>query len=94
MSYRVYMDANFHQMDTSARNMTGEYDSYALAQAAARELIDGILESEHRRDMSAEDLLHAYVTRGEEPFIIPDDEHQPFSGREYAATRCRSLCNK
>ncbi len=92
MSYRVYLDANFHQMDTSARNMAGEYASYAEAQTAARELIDGILESEYRSGISAEVILHAYVTRGEEPFIIPDDEHQPFNGRDYAGTRCQALC--
>ena len=92
MSYRVYLDANFHQMDTSARTMAGEYASYEEAQSAARELIDGILESEYRDTMSAEDLMHAYMTRAEEPFIIPDDEHQPFSGRDYAGLRCQALC--
>ncbi len=92
MSYRVYLDANFHQMDTSARNMAGEYASYDEARTAARELIDGILESEYRNGISAEDLLHAYVTRGEEPFIIPDDEQQPFNGRDYAGIRCQLMC--
>ena len=92
MSYRVYLDANFRLMDTSARTMTGEYASYAQAVAAARELIDGVLESEYHKSMRAEELMHAYMTRGEEPFIIPDDEHAPFNGREYATARCQALC--
>ena len=92
MSYRVYLDANYHQMDTSARTMSGEFSSHAQAVAAARELIDGILDSEYHPSMSAEELLHAYVTRAEEPFIIPDDGATAFDGRDYASARCRALC--
>ncbi len=92
MSYRVYLDANFHQMDTSARTMTGEYSNHEEAVTAARELIDGILESEYRDSMSAEELLHAYVTRGEEPFILPEDSNSAFNARDYATVRCQYLC--
>ncbi len=92
MSYRLYVDANFHQMDTSARQMVGAFDSHEAAVAAAREHIDGILESEYSAGMSAEDLLHAYTNRCEEPFIIPDDEQAPFTGREYATIRSQYLC--
>lgn len=73
--------------------MSGEYPNHDLAVAAARELIDSILESEYRDSMSAEDLLHAYVNRSEEPFIIPEDQ-PPFSAREYATKRSQELCNK
>ena len=59
MHYRVYIDSNFHQMDTSARTMYGEYQTYESAVAAAKEAIDAILESEHRPDMSAAQLLQA-----------------------------------
>ena len=93
MTYRVYLDANFHQMDTSTRAMSGEYPNHDLAVAAAREIIDGILESEYRQSMTAEELLHAYVNRSEEPFIIPEDP-PPFNGREYATLRCQELCNE
>jgi len=92
MSYRLYLDANFHQIDTSARAMAGEYDSHALAVMAAQEHINGILQSEYREGMSAEDLMRAYITRAEEPFIIPDDEIKPFTGREYATLRSQYLC--
>jgi hypothetical protein len=93
MTYRVYLDSNFHQMDTSTRTMSGEYPDHDLAVAAAREVIDGILESEHRKSMTAEELLHVYVNRSEEPFIIPEGQ-PPFNAREYATLRCQELCSE
>ena len=92
MQYRVYIDSNFHQMDTSARTMYGEYDTYAQAIAAARQAIDTALESARQPGMSASELLEVYARLGEEPFIIPDDTTPRFDGRDYARTRCEQLC--
>ena len=92
--YRLYIDADARQMDTTARAMHGEYATYAEAVAAARDWVDELLEGSHRPGMTAEALLEVYARRGEEPFILPEKEPDRFDAREYAVARCAAICAK
>ena len=92
MKHRVYIDENPHLADTSARLMRGEFDSREEALALAREIVDDCLAESRRDGMTANQLLEAFVTVGEQPFLLPDDEHAPFDALEYATVRCHVLC--
>ncbi|MEM7404284.1 MAG: hypothetical protein AAF458_03280 [Pseudomonadota bacterium] len=91
MKYRVHIDTNYHQMDTSARPLLSEYDSYEEALAGARAHIDEMLADSATPGIGSEELLQAFITRDEVPFIVPDDSNPPFDGRAYALRRCREM---
>ena len=92
MQYRVYVDANPQQMDTSTRVMHGVYDCAEQAVDAAREVISSRLIESHRHGMSAQELLEIFVRRGEMPFIMPDDKHSQFDRMEFVRQRAKKLC--
>ena len=92
MRYRVYIDANAHHMDTSQRTMHGEFGSPEDAVAAAREVVRTRLVEAHRPGMMAEDLLEHFVRRGENPFILPQDDDTRFDLQEFARECAERLC--
>jgi hypothetical protein len=92
MLYRVYIDANPHQMDTSTRVVHGVYDCASQAVDAACEVISSRLIESHRAGMSAAELMEVFVRRGEMPFIMPEDEHSQFDRMAFVRERAKRLC--
>jgi hypothetical protein len=92
MKYRVYIDANARQMDTSQRTLHGEYDTPEQAVAAAREVVRTRLVEEHRAGMKAEELLQRFAQRGETAFIMPMDESTLLDLNEHARECAERLC--
>jgi hypothetical protein len=92
MKYRVYIDANPHQMDTSQRTLHGDYDTPEGAVAAAREVVRTRLVEEHRPGMKADELLRRFAQRGETAFIMPMDASTLFDGNDYARECAERLC--
>lgn len=92
MKYRVYIDANARQMDTSQRTLHGEYDTPEQAVAAAREVVRARLVEEHRAGMKAEELLQRFAQRGETAFIVPMDGSTLLDFNEHARECAERLC--
>jgi hypothetical protein len=91
--FTVFVDDNFHYMDASERYREGEFDTYAAAVAACQAIVDDFLVMNHRAGMSAGELLAAYKTFGEDPFIVPGPPEGPsFSAWDYAGRRCSAMC--
>ena len=92
MKYRVYIDANAHHMDTTQRQVHGEYDSAGAAVAAAREVVRAQLLEAHHPGMKTEELLARFAQRGEVPFIMPQDADTELDvgacAREFAQQIC------
>jgi uncharacterized damage-inducible protein DinB len=91
--YAVLVDDNFTYTDPSERHQYGTFDAYEAAEAACRRVVDAFLAQGYRRGMSANALYRAYVSLGEDPFIVPDaPDGARFSAWGYAKQRCRELC--
>ena len=91
--YTVFVDDNFHYMDESERYTLGHFATYEKAVAAAKRIVDKFLAAQHKRGMSAEELLKKYKTFGQDPYIVPNDREPGFSAWTYAEERCRSICD-
>ena len=92
MPYRVYIDANAHHMDTSQRTLHGEYETAEDAVAAAREVVRTRMVEAHRPGMKADELLERFVRRGENPFILPEDDDTRFDLQEFVRECAERLC--
>src|SRR5262245_61049301 len=92
MRYTVVVGDNFHYQDASEHYEHGTFESVALAIAAAKRIVDEYLTSAYRPGMAPDELFKSYMAFGDDPFIIPSDEANPFSAWEYAKLRCRELC--
>ena len=92
MKYTVFVDDNFHYMDKGERYKLAEFDSADKAIAAAKKIVDEFLDSNHKPRQSAEELLAAYKSFGEDPWISSDDASCKFSAWDYAERRCREIC--
>jgi len=92
MKYRVYIDANARQMDTSQRTLHGEYETPEQAVAAAREVVRTRLVEKHRAGMKAEELLQRFAQRGETAFIMPMDASTLLDLNEHARECAERLC--
>lgn len=92
MRYTVFVDDNFHYMDKDERYKLGEFDSADEAVAAAKKIVDEFLESNHKPGQSAEELLAAYKSFGEDPWISGGDAGRKFSAWDYAEQRCQEMC--
>jgi hypothetical protein len=91
--FTVFVDDNFHYMDPTERYREGEFDTYAAAVAACQAIVDDFLTEHHRPGMSAAELLTAYKTYGEDPFVVPRPPDGPsFSAWGYAEKRCGAMC--
>ena len=94
MMYRLYIDENPRYADTSSRVQRATFATYEEALAAARTIVDDYLRDNHEPGMSPDDLFESFLTSGECPFIMPDDEREPFVGQDYARARCGQICAK
>ena len=94
MSFKVFVDDNFHFMDESERYERGEYESYESAEAACKAIVNEYLTHTYKDGMSADDLYDSYVSFGEDPFIVPAPEESKFSAWVYAKQRCPEICNE
>ena len=92
MRYRVLVDDNFHYMDESERYALGEFDTLEAAVAACKRLVDEFLTSSYRPGMTAAELLTQYALFGEDPFVYTGDDTVPFSARDYASDKVRTIC--
>lgn len=92
MSFKVYVDDNFHYQDTSARYLQGEYESWETAVAACRLIVDQYLAAAFKAGMSAAELYASYVAFGADPFITPTAAGVSFSAWRYAQQRCAEMC--
>jgi hypothetical protein len=79
MKYTVFIDDNFHYMDESYRCKHGDFETGEEALEAAKRIVDESLASLHTEGMTASKLYDHYVTFGDDPFIIPEDESCKFS---------------
>ena len=90
--YKLMVDSHAHYQDESARYERGEFSDYASAVQAAQKIVDDYLVSVYQPGMPAGTLFKSYSLFGEDPFIVPDDGHPPFSAWSYARARCQELC--
>ena len=91
MSYKVYVDDNFHYMDEDERYTLGKFDSLDAAIAACKNNVDAFVQQRYEPGMSAEALYAAYVGFGEDPFIVGSNGRNSFSAWNYAKERCAAI---
>lgn len=90
--YKVFVDDNYHYMDSEHRYGCGEFDTYEEAVVYCKSIVDEFLVP-NAKGMSAEALMRDYQSYGEDPFISPvPEEGEPFSAWSYAKKRCKELC--
>lgn len=92
LQYEVYVDDNYHYMDESARYSGGVFDSWEAAEAKCRRIVDEFLLANYKEGMAADELLRAYKSYGEDPWILPPGDDRRFSAWDYAAERCQDIC--
>lgn len=70
MTYKVYVDDNFHYMDESERYELGDFPTLKSAVTACKDIVDRDLGNmiETRGPMTANELYEMYVTFGEDPW--------------------------
>ena len=95
MTYKVFIDDNFHYMDESERYALGEFPTLAAAIEASEKIVDEYLVSAYTPGLTAQELAASYAAFGEDPFIV--DTSGPatgvlFSARSYASRRAEALC--
>ena len=86
MSFEVLIDDNFHYGDAGERYSHGVFATFAAAEAAARAIVESSVREQFRRGMTAEQLIKAYHTFGDDPFIRPVPADSRFSAWDYAAS--------
>jgi hypothetical protein len=83
MSYKVFVDDNFHYMDEEHRYLLGEFDTAEAAIAACQKVVNECLEEFYKPGMTAAELSTQYTFFGEDPFIKGGEEVL-FSAWDYA----------
>jgi hypothetical protein len=94
-TYTVMVDDNFHYMDEDERRQLGTFATFDKAVAACRLLVDQWLADNHKPGMTTAELYSAYVSFGEDPFIVGGEEGRErisFSAWDYAKARAEALC--
>ena len=86
MSFEVLLDDNFHHGDESERFSHGAFATFAAAEAAARAIVESSVRGQIKRGMTTEQLIKAYHTFGDDPFIRPVPADSRFSAWDYAAS--------
>jgi len=92
MSYKVFVDDNFHYMDEDDRYLLGEFETFDAAVAACQRVVNEFLEQTYKAGMSAEELYKSYVDFGQDPFIVGGDSR--FSAWDYAKEQSARLANE
>ncbi len=94
MTYKVFIDDNFHYGDETERYPHGTFETLDAAIAAAKAVVDDYLENATKQGITPDGLLESYLLFGEDPFIISTDDSESgvlFSARDYARLRCGQL---
>ncbi len=96
MKYRLVVYDNFHYMDDDEPYEKGEYETYELALADAKLMIESFLEFNWKNGMTPDQLIDVFNDFGEEPTIIPrnNDNGEIFSARKYVKEIAESICKK
>lgn len=83
---------NFHYMDEDETYVTGNFDTYDDALAAAKKIVDDFLYKELLAGRPLAELYETYVSYGEDPDILGDTPEgiERFSAWTYARQRCQS----
>ncbi len=84
MSYKVFIDDNFHYMDEDERVHHGEFLTPDEAVAAAKKIVDDELEHLRASGVATDEIISMFLQFGPDPFIVSDDERVGFSARDYA----------
>lgn len=95
MTYKVFVDDNFHYMDESERYELGEFPTLEAAVVAAQKIVDEYLLSAFQPGITAQALFASYTSFGEDPYIVPTPTQETgvlFSAWGYAQRRCDELC--
>jgi hypothetical protein len=87
----VFVNDNFHYMDSEKTWRKGEYSDYQTALSVCRQIVDSCLEEYLPECNSADQLYDRYVSFGDDPYIVPDDGEPRFSAWSYARERCDLL---
>ena len=98
VSYKVFVDDNFHYMDVEERYALGEFESLDIAIAKCKQIVDQFLADSYEPNITASELYLHYTSFGEDPFIIgPKSQCDPkrlFSAWDYARRRCDEICEQ
>ena len=94
MTYKVFVDDNFHYMDEDERYLGGTFETYDEALLYCKRIVEAFLEDAYKAAMTSEELFKLYRSFGEDPFIRADPGafDPPFSAWEYARQRCEEIC--
>lgn len=93
ITYRVFVDDNFHYMDDEYRYQKGTYGDWESAVAVCKRIVDDFLEVNYKPRMESQELWRQYRDFGEDPFILgPDPDAQGFSAWNYAKERSKEIC--
>lgn len=93
MSFKVFVDDNFHYQDDSERYELGEYESYEATVTVCMKIVDQFLSSVFKEGMTAAELYQQYISFGQDPFVVPGPEKVNFSAWTYAKRRCCEICD-
>jgi hypothetical protein len=107
MTYKVFIDDNYHYMDESERITHGEFDTLEAAIEACKKIVNDCLAYSYEPGMTAAKLYESYSFFGEDPWIMAiKDPSEPatekpassatgtvlFSAWTYAKQRCIEMC--
>lgn len=96
MTYKVFIDDNFHFTDESERVEHGQFATIEEAVDACREIVNSSLASSYKPGMNSHELFNHYVSFGDDPWISSEDKSEKidFKARNYARIRCGEICSK
>jgi hypothetical protein len=94
MSFKVIIADNFRYQDQDSSYTSGEFNSYELAKAHCRQIVDASLVEAHEAGMTAKELFDSYAHFGEDPHILPRSDGERFSAWDYAKQRCAVICGE
>jgi len=90
----VYVDDNFHYMDTKYRNKYGEYNTFEEAIEICRMITENSMHEVYLPNINAEDLIKRYQIFGEDPWIYSEQPGLHFSAWAYVEKQASSYIKK
>ena len=95
MTYKVFVDDNFHYGDESERYVAGEFETVESAVEYAKKIVDECVSQmfDHVREQKPNEritpdmVFSLYTGFGDDPFI----QGTKFSAWDYARERCEAL---
>ncbi|MBS1809398.1 MAG: hypothetical protein JST84_14665 [Acidobacteria bacterium] len=93
MIIKLFVQDQNEYGDPAAGREVGAFATRAEALRAAQARVDECLREFHAAGISAEELLRQWSLFGEDVFLLPDEDAQPFSAMDYARLRCHEIVN-